>query len=136
MLFRSLTAPVAVAAVPDAAYEVLRRAHADAFARGVVIVPYSTALPVLLFLYSLAHRFGDADDARSALEEVVSVLDAMQLVLENKVARAATMVSNGVDELRSGLGKARGSIARGRTAASIDPEPELALVDEVLKAVP
>jgi len=132
----SLTAPVAVAAVPDAAYEVLRRAHADAFARGVVIVPYSTALPVLLFLYSLAHRFGDADDARSALEEVVSVLDAMQLVLENKVARAATMVSNGVDELRSGLGKARGSIARGRTAAAIEPEPELALVDEVLKAVP
>src|SRR5438045_153920 len=42
----SLTAPVAVAAVPDAAYAVLRRAHADAFARGVVIVPYSTALPV------------------------------------------------------------------------------------------
>jgi len=133
----SLTAPVAVAAVPDAAYEVLRRAHADAFARGVVIVPYSTALPVLLFLYSLAHRFGDADDARSALEEVVSVLDAMQLVLENKVARAATMVSNGVDELRSGLGKARGSIARGRTAAAvIGAEPDLALVDEVLKAVP
>ena len=130
----SLTPPVAVAAVPDAAYEVLRRAHADAFARGVVIVPYSTALPVLLFLYSLAHRFGDADEARSALEEVVSVLDAMQLVLENKVARAATMVSNGVDELRSGLGKARGSIARGRTAAAVGAEPDLAA--GVLKAVP
>jgi hypothetical protein len=122
--------------VPDAAYEVLRRAHADAFARGVVIVPYSTALPVLLFLYSLAHRFGDADDARSALEEVVSVLDAMQLVLENKVARAATMVSNGVDELRSGLGKARGSIARGRTAAAVAAEPDLELIEGVLKAVP
>ena len=130
----SLTAPVAVAAVPDAAYEVLRRAHADAFSRGVVIVPYSTALPVLLFLYSLAHRFGDADDARSALQEVVSVLDAMQLVLENKVARAATMVSNGVDELRSGLGKARGSIARGRTAAAVELEPDP--VEGVLKAVP
>jgi len=121
---------------PDAAYEVLRRAHADAFSRGVVIVPYSTALPVLLFLYSLAHRFGDADDARSALEEVVSVLDAMQLVLENKVARAATMVSNGVDELRSGLGKARGSIARGRTAAAVAAEPDPELIEGVLKAVP
>src|SRR6266516_4935521 len=49
----SLTAPVAVAAIPDAAYGVLRRAHAEAFTRGVVIVPYSAALPVLLFLYSL-----------------------------------------------------------------------------------
>jgi hypothetical protein len=44
------------------------------------------------------------------------------------------MVSNGVDELRSGLGKARGSIARGRTAAAVAAEPDL--VEGVLKAVP
>src|SRR3954469_18744175 len=124
----SLTAPVAVAAVPDAAYAVLRRAHADAFARGVVIVPYSTALPVLLFLYSLVHRFGDADGARSALAEVAAVLDAMESVVENKVARATTMLSNGADELRSGLGKARGSVARGRVGmAALDDASEARL---------
>jgi DNA recombination protein RmuC len=113
----AITAPVAVAAVPDAAYACLRRAHADAFVRGVVIVPYSTALPVLLFLYSLVHRFGDADGARSALAEVAGLLDAMEAVVENKFARAATMVTNGSDELRSALGKARGSVARGRSSA-------------------
>ena len=129
----ALTCPVAVAAVPDAAYAVLRRAHADAFAKGVVIVPYSTALPVLLFLYSLAHRFGDADDARSALEEVSTVLDAMQAVIENKIVRAGTMVANGVDELRSSLGRARGSIARGRTATAVDEADDL---DGILKLVP
>jgi DNA recombination protein RmuC len=124
----SCTAPVAVAAVPDAAYAVLRRAHADAFVRGVVIVPYSTALPVLLFLYSLVHRFGDADGARSALAEVAAVLDAMESVVENKVARAATMLSNGADELRSGLGKARGSVARGRVVtAALDDASEARL---------
>jgi DNA recombination protein RmuC len=124
----SCTAPVAVAAVPDAAYAVLRRAHADAFVRGVVIVPYSTALPVLLFLYSLVHRFGDADGARSALAEVAAVLDAMESVVENKVARAATMLSNGADELRSGLGKARGSVARGRVGtAALDDASEARL---------
>lgn len=128
----ALTCPVAVAAVPDAAYAVLRRAHADAFARGVVIVPYSTALPVLLFLYSLAHRFGDADDARTALEEVSTVLDAMQAVIENKIVRAGTMVANGVDELRSSLGQARGSIARGRTAAAVEEADDL---DGILKVV-
>jgi DNA recombination protein RmuC len=127
----AITAPVAVAAVPDAAYAVLRRAHADAFARGVVIVPYSTALPVLLFLYSLVHRFGDADDARSALEEVASLLDAMEGVLENKVARAATMVGNAADELRSGLGKARGSVARGRAASVPGPDEPEALLQAV-----
>src|SRR3990170_5498848 len=114
----SLTAPVAVAAIPDAAYAVLRRAHADAFGRGVVIVPYSTALPVLLFLYSLAGRFGDAGDVQAALQEVAAILDVMEGVLENKFARAATMLANGTDEMRSQLGKARGSVARGRSSVA------------------
>jgi hypothetical protein len=111
--------------VPDAAYAILRRAHADAFSRGVVIVPYSTALPVLLFLYSLVHRFGDADGARTALAEVAALLGAMEGVVENKVARAATMLNNGADELRSSLGKARGSVARGRVASGVDHDAEV-----------
>jgi hypothetical protein len=114
----SLTAPVAVAAVPDAVYAVLRRAHADAFARGVVIVPYSTALPVLLFVYSLVSRFGTAGDVESCLAEISSLLDAMAGVVENKIARATTMLTNGADELRSSVGKARGSLARGRVPSS------------------
>ena len=112
----ALTAPVAVAAVPDAAYGVLRRAHADAFAAGVVIVPYSTALPVLLFLHSLVARYGDAGDVHAALQEVAGILESMEGVLENKFARAATMLANGADEMRAQLGKARGSVARGRSA--------------------
>jgi RmuC family len=108
----SLTAPAAVAAIPDAAYAVLRRAHADAFARGVVIVPYSAALPVALFLYSLVQRFGDVGDARSCLAQVGPLLDAMEGVLENKFARAARMMANGTEELRAQLGAARGSMAR------------------------
>ncbi|MGZ5290701.1 MAG: DNA recombination protein RmuC [Actinomycetota bacterium] len=132
----AVTAPVAVAVIPDAAYAVLRRAHADAFAHGVVVVPYSSALPVLLFLYSLVHRFGGADDARAALEEIASLLDGMEGVLENKVARAATMVANAADELRSGLGKARGSVARGRTATRPDPELAAPVAETALKAVP
>ena len=118
----SLTPPVAVAAVPDAAYEVLRRAHAEAFARGVVIVPYSTALPITLFLYSLVQRFGDTGDVRSCLSEVATLFDAMEGVLENKIARAATMVANGTDEFRSHLGKARGSMARAAGAVGASAE--------------
>jgi hypothetical protein len=112
----ALTAPVAVAAVPDAAYEVLKRAHADAFAFGVVIVPYASALPIVLFLYSLVQRFGDAADVQAGLAEIAGVLDALETVVENKFARAGTMIANGGDEFRSQLGKARGSIARARAA--------------------
>lgn len=131
----ALTAPVAVAAVPDAAYAVLRRAHADAFERGVVVVPYSTALPVLLFLHSLVARYGDAGDAQAALREVATILGSMEGVLENKFARAATMLANGADEMRSQLGKARGSVARGRSSLP-GPEPVEPLDAAVLEIVP
>ncbi len=118
----AVTAPVAVAAVPDAAYEVLRRAHADAYRSGVVIVPYSSALPIVLFLYSLVQRFGDAADVQSSLAEIGGVLDALESVVENRFARAGTMISNGAEEFRSQLGKARGSIARARAASSDGPD--------------
>jgi hypothetical protein len=125
----SLTAPVAVAAIPDAAYQVLRRAHADAFAKGVVVVPYSCALPVLLFLYSLVARYGTAGDVQGCLSELGGLLDTIEGVLENKMARAATMLSNGTDELRSHLGKARGSIARAR-ASGVEPGAPIGRSDD------
>jgi DNA anti-recombination protein RmuC len=132
----ALTAPVAVAAVPDAAYAVLKRAHADAFTKGVVIVPYSTALPVLLFLYSLVARFGDTGDVQAVLAEVGSLLDAMEGILENKIARAATMIGNGADEFRSQLGKARGSVSRARAAGGAQPSRAVGVTADVLHALP
>ena len=113
----ALTAPVAVAAGPDAVFAVLKRAHADAFAQGVIVVPYSNALPIVLFLYELVRRYGDVSDAHASLAEVARVLDVLDAIVENKVAKAATMLTNGADEFRSHLGKARGSIARAHAAA-------------------
>lgn len=123
----AMTAPVAVAAIPDAAYGVLRRAHADAFRHGVVIVPYSSALPVLLFLYSLVARYGSAGDVQGCLSEVASMLEAVEGILENKLARASTMLANGTDEIRARLGKARGSIARARASGPEGGTAELPL---------
>jgi DNA recombination protein RmuC len=120
----AVTSQVAVAAVPDAAYAVLKRAHADAWSKGVVIVPYSSALPIVLFLYSLVQRFGDTADVQASLADVASALEAMGAVIENKLTRAATMLANGADELRSNLGKARGSIARAGIAR-VGPADEL-----------
>jgi hypothetical protein len=126
----TVTAPAAIAAVPDAAYDALKRAHADAFTRGVIIVPYGSALPIALFLYSLVRRFGDAADVQAVVSEVAVVLDALESVVENRVQKAATMLANGADELRSQLGKARGSIARAQGAAKPEPveEPPLTIV--------
>ena len=128
----SLTASVAVAAIPDAAYEVLRRAHADAYARGVIIVPYGAALPIVLFLYTLVQRVGGAADVQASLAEIAGVLDVLESVVENKFTRAGTMIANGADEFRSQLGKARGSVARAHASA---PDVPLEDADEAGLAV-
>src|SRR3954453_4773544 len=121
----SVTAPIAIAAVPDAVYGVLKRAHADAFANGVVVVPYGSALPIVLFLYELVRRYGDGSDARASLAEIARALDAMDAIVENRFAKAASMLTNGADEFRTHLGKARGSIARPQAA---DGGPPLSVV--------
>jgi hypothetical protein len=120
----ALTSPVAVAAIPDAAYAVLKRAHADAYAKGVVLVPYASALAIVLFLYSLVRRYGEAADVQSTLAELVGVFDVLESVVENRFVKAATMVTNGADEFRTQLGKARGSIARAQAVSHEDaPAP-------------
>ena len=113
----SVTAPLAVAAVPDAAYALLRRAHADAYRNGVVVISYSQALPFVLFLYGVMARLGGAVDAQACLADVAAVLDLMESTLENKLARAATMLTNGSEELRGQMGKP------GRRSHGPEPSP-------------
>lgn len=122
----ALTTPFAVACVPDAAFAVCRKAHGDAFARGVILVPYASALPVLLSLYALASRYGAGDEVQACLAELEGLISAMAQTLENKVARAATMLQNAADEWRGHVGRARGALARGRgvsVASDGDPNP-------------
>jgi hypothetical protein len=129
----AITAPVGVAAVPDAAYAVLRRAHADAYRQGVIVIPYSMALPVVLFLHSIVGRFGSGDDVQACLADLAATLDVLEATLENKVARASTMLVNGTEELRGSMGKARSALARARGAdhGSGSPAPDRPTLVEV-----
>ncbi len=124
----AVTASVGVAAVPDAAYQVLRRAHSEAYRQGVIVIPYSMALPVVLFLHSLVSRFGMAGDVEACLSDLSRMLDAVENTLENKVARASAMLVNGTEELRGHMGKARTTVARARGGAS-NSEPPAGLPD-------
>jgi hypothetical protein len=120
----AMTSPLAVAAVPDAAYAILRRAHADAYRQGVLVIPYSMALPIALFLYSLVARFGAVGDVEACLADLSTAVDAMESTIENKMARASTMLQNGTDELRGHLGKARATLYRARESEPLTPEME------------
>jgi DNA recombination protein RmuC len=119
----AVTAPIAIAAIPDAAYGVLRRAHAEAFRQGVIVVPYSLALPIVLSLYTLASRLGEVGDVKACLSDLGSVLDAMESTLENKLERASTMLANGTGEVRGQIGQARTALSRARETDPITEDP-------------
>jgi DNA recombination protein RmuC len=125
----TVTSPLALAVVPDAAYAVSRRAHAEAYRHGVIVISYSLALPLLLFLYGIVSRVGGAVDAQACLTDLSTLLAAMEGTLENKVERASTMLSNAAQEFRGHLGKARSTIAAasmpkaGPTATGLEELP-------------
>jgi RmuC family protein len=121
-LHPSLTAPVGVAVVPDAAYAALRRAHGDAYRQGVLVIPYSMSLPVVLFLHSLVARFGAVRDVEACLTDLSGILHSVESTLEHRIAQASKMLSNGTEELRGQVGKARTILARAREAEEVDPE--------------
>ena len=125
----TVTAPVALAVVPDAAYAAVRRAPARAFEKGVIIVPMSTAMPTALSLYSLIQRYGDAGEARTRLSQVAAVLKAMDDVLEKKFVKAATMLTNGTNEFRQHLGRARASAEGALDGEAVEAALEFDDVD-------
>lgn len=112
----AVTTPFAVACVPDAAYDVCRKVHGDAYRRNVLVVPFSSAPPLLLSLYMLASRFGEAGDAQASLAEIETLLRTMEHTVENSVVRATRMLQNAADTWRTDLGRARGAVARGRAS--------------------
>lgn len=109
------TLPWGVAAVPDGVFALCRRAHWEAFRENVLIVPYSMALPYLLSLYSLHLRHGrtvDQESLDAVIERLGRCLDGLDRVLENGLARGATMVGNAYTESRRLAGEMRGMLAQ------------------------
>jgi len=97
------TTPSAIAAIPDSAYGVCKKAHIEAFREGVLLMPYSLTIPYVLALYKLHLQYArsvDIEKLESYLQQVDKNIHQMQEILENKVARGTTMVSNAYDELK------------------------------------
>jgi DNA recombination protein RmuC len=115
----AVTAPFALAAVPDAAYAVCRSAFAEAHRRHVTIVAYSLALPYLLLLYQLHLQFGrsvDMENLQACLMEIERQLDALDVALENRLQRASAMLGNAYQEGKLVSARIRASV-RGIQAA-------------------
>ena len=107
------TAPWAVAAIPDSAFSVCRRAHLDAYKKGVILISYYLVLPYLLTLFNLHLQYAgsiDAENLQHHLMDIKRHLEQMETVLENNVVRAVKMISNAAEEYRQSLGSIRGAL--------------------------
>lgn len=97
------TLPWAIAAIPDSAFSVCRRAHLEAHRNRVYLMPYSMTIPYILSFYSLHLEYSrsiDVENLKNYLSEILRNLEEMEFVLENKIARAGTMVSNAYSEYK------------------------------------
>jgi len=104
------TIQLGVVAVPDAVFDLCFEVHVEAFKLGIVLVSYSQALPYLLSLLQVVHRFSariDAARLSSGLRTIMDALEKMEGEVEGRFPRALTQLENSRSELRTQLSRAR-----------------------------
>ena len=129
----SVTVQMAVVAVPDGAFVCCRKAHAAAAELRVTLVPYSSALSVLMSIWNLYRAYGrdfDTERMMSCINELSTALGEMGSVVESHLARALTQASNASDRLRSLLASAAGAVGSLTTA---DDQGKTETLAEVLQ---
>jgi DNA recombination protein RmuC len=90
-------------AVPDAVYAVTPEVHGEGYRDGVLVVPYSLALPYVLAVYRLTVRFGStADPAQISLRlrTLGECLRRLEEEIEGRLSRGLVLVQNARDSLR------------------------------------
>lgn len=97
--------------IPDALYSILKESFAKAYSQSVILIPYSMAVPYILTFLDLHRRTlatYDEQQIKSFLEDLDRMLNEMETVLENQIARGGTMISNAYNEYKKLIGKVRG----------------------------
>jgi DNA recombination protein RmuC len=128
------TLSLAVLAVPDAVHGAAPETHGEGWRDGVLVVPYSLALPFALTLYRLAVRFGSASDVgegerRARLTRIAESLRRLDETLEGRLSRALSQVASARDEMRAEIAGARGAAERLSLDVEAAPAPPLAGFD-------
>jgi DNA recombination protein RmuC len=109
------TLALAVLAVPDAVHAAAPEAHAEGWREGVLVVPYSLALPFVLTLYRLTVRFASApgaEEVAALLARLPELLERMEEEVEGRLSRAVVQAANARDALRGDLAEARRASCR------------------------
>jgi len=129
-----VTAPWAVAAVPDSVFSVCKRAYLDSYKRQVILMSYSMAVPYILTFYSLHLQYSRSVDLENLQSHLITIgrqLDEMEQVLENKIARGSTMISNAYGEYRQIISRIRASVTFLQAAEPDGPPSDKFPVEDV-----
>jgi len=107
----AVTTDIGIAAIPDAAYRVCRKAQSQAYeAYSVLVVPYSMVAPYVLALYNIHLKYGQAIEL-SNLQQYLSVIEQearnIDTDLENRIKEAGTRVNNAYDSIKNALARIR-----------------------------
>jgi DNA recombination protein RmuC len=111
----NLTWSQAVVALPDSVFSVCKKAHLRARENNIILIPYSMVLPLLLYMYRLHLQYAisiDIENLQNHLLAISKNLDEMENILENKIYRGATMISNAYSEYKQYLSQIRSSIIK------------------------
>jgi DNA recombination protein RmuC len=121
-------------AVPDAVHEAGLEAAGEGYRLGIVVVPYSLALPYILALYRLTLRFGaavDTDQLTHRLRFLEEILRGAADEVESRLSRSLVQLQNARDALRDHLADAHRTAERLlRHAESEAPGPALELTPQ------
>jgi DNA recombination protein RmuC len=108
-----LTWSQAIAAIPDSVYAVCKNAHLKAREENVILMPYSMVLPLLLYIYRFHLQYAislDIENLQNHLLSITKNLDEMENILENKVNKGVTMVSNAYLEYKNLISRIKSSL--------------------------
>jgi DNA recombination protein RmuC len=109
------TLSIAVLAVPDAAYTAAPEIHGEAYRDGVLVVPYSLALPYVLALYRLTLRFGASVDADQLTARLRALDDSLRRIgdeVESRLSRGLVQMQNARDAIRGHVLEAQHTTTR------------------------
>jgi DNA recombination protein RmuC len=119
------TLAIALLAVPDAVYVSAPEIHGEGYREGVLVVPYSLALPYVLALYRLTLRFGSSVDTDQLAARLRSVDESLRRVgeeVEGRLSRGLVQMQNARDALRDHVLEAQQATARLLRAAESPAE--------------
>ena len=125
------TLSLGLLAVPDAVYAMSPEAHSEGYREGILVVPYSLALPYVLALYRLTVRFGCAVDTDQLAERLRSLGECVRKLddeVEGRLSRGLVQLENAREALRDHLGEARRATHRLLETAEPDALPVPAAV--------